>query len=541
MYRKGIWVIVSWLFLITVIAGLGNELTMNAAKYAEVSREIVESGDWVNLTVAGEPYDQKPPLMFWIGAILFSLFGITDVVFHVAIFLFSIIGIFSTYKLGTLLYNREVGQLSAILWAGSIAYIFFHNDAHTDTVLSTMVVLAIWQYANFFEKRNRFSFFAGLFATGLAMLAKGPVGMAVPAFAVGTHLIFNRRWKDIFHIRWLWAIPIIGITILPALVGLYNQFGSRGIVFYFWTNNMGRITGSYAGSNTDLFFYLHTALYMLAPFTVFAFIAIYRKIAKVSKTVFKQDIKNELYTIGGIIPFILILSISKAKYPHYLLSIIPLIMILAANFIIQTENSEIGKKLKLTIKSLNVFIALFFWGLIGLFVFWIFPEKRLSYWLLIALYLFAIILATLKTTGLQKQIGVLLVSALAFMFSLNFSFYSYMKTYHAPFQAVEVYNKQMTGNEEIHIYRARYWEIFFYAKYPGVYYDEQKKFSDLLQEKGDWVFTDEGGMKEIISYLPESMVKEFNHRQISRQTPAFLNPKTRASKLSKLYLVKLPG
>jgi hypothetical protein len=98
----------------------------------------------------------------------------------------------------------------------------------------------------------------------------------------------------------------------------------------------------------------------------------------------------------------------------------------------------------------------------------------------------------------------------------------------------------MTHKEEIHIYRARYWEIFFYAKYPGVYYDEQKKFSDLLQEKGDWVFTDEVGMKEITALLPETKITEFYHRQISRQTPAFLNPKTRQSKLSKLYLLKLP-
>jgi 4-amino-4-deoxy-L-arabinose transferase-like glycosyltransferase len=540
MYAKGLWFIASLLFLITVIAGIGNELTMNAAKYAEISREIVESGDWINLTVAGEPYDQKPPLMFWISALFFSLFGISDVVFRLSIFLFSIIGIASTYKLATLLYGRETGILSGVFWAGSIAYIFFHNDAHTDTVLSSMVILAIWQFANFFEKGNQLSFFAGLFAIGLAMLAKGPVGMAIPAFAVGTHLILKRRWKDIFNIRWLWAIPIIGLCILPALAGLYNQFGIKGIIFYFWTNNMGRITGTYAGSNTDIFFYLHTALYMLAPFTIFAFVALYRKTVLVFKNIKNQNPGNELYTFGGIVPFILILSIAKAKFPHYMLSIIPLIMILAAHFAIQSVSIEINKKLKVTINVLNYFIASIFWVAIGLFVFWIYPENRFSYWIIIVVFVLTLIFIILKTNGLTKRVGVLLVSILAFLFSLNYSFYSHMKTYHAPFQAVKIYNKQMTDKEEIHIYRARYWEIFFYAKYPGVYYDEQKKFSDLLQEKGDWVFTDEVGMKEITALLPETKITEFYHRQISRQTPAFLNPKTRQSKLSKLYLLKLP-
>jgi len=90
--------------------------------------------------------------------------------------------------------------------------------------------------------------------------------------------------------------------------------------------------------------------------------------------------------------------------------------------------------------------------------------------------------------------------------------------------------------EEIHIYRARYRETFFYASYPGVYYDGQNKFTNILQEKGDYVFTDEIGMKELTTLVPETKIKEFNHRQISRQTPAFQNPKIRQSIL---YFFKL--
>lgn len=67
------------ILLLLVVTGLSLDLPMvvNAAKYAQVSREILDNGDWINLTIAGDPYDQKPPLMFWIGALFFSILGVS--------------------------------------------------------------------------------------------------------------------------------------------------------------------------------------------------------------------------------------------------------------------------------------------------------------------------------------------------------------------------------------------------------------------------------------------------------------------------------
>lgn len=544
MSDKKLWVVFAFLFALVVVSSWGTLLTENAAKYAQVSREMLENKEWISLTIGGDPYDQKPPLMFWIGAIFYSLFGISDVVFRIGILSVSAIGVFATYKTGTLLYDKTTGVLATVFWSASVGYIHFHNDAHTDTVLASMVILSIWLLTHYFEKGNRVYFYCGIFAAGLAMLAKGPVGLIIPATAVGIHLMVNRRWNEIFNWQWLIAAPIIVVTILPALVGLYKQFGMEGIKFYFWTNNMGRITGSYQGSNTDPIFYIHTSLYVLAPFTVFAFGGFVKKIiASISSIRNRQKFSEELYTLGGILPYLLVLSVAKAKNPHYMLAVVPLIMILAARFAHNYSKGDYGKIWKSSVKCINIVLSVAFWLLIGLFVFWIFPEENPWYWVIIGLFVVALLLILLKANGFRKEMGYLTLSFFAFMFSFHFSFYQHMKTFHAPFNAVAFYNEQAKPNEVIHVYRsrARYWEILFYAKYPGVYYNEQKKFSDLLQEKGDWVFTDEIGMKEITALLPETKIEEFNHRQISRQSPAFLNPKTRESKLSKLYLLKLPG
>jgi 4-amino-4-deoxy-L-arabinose transferase-like glycosyltransferase len=531
------------LFLGVVWSSLNLPMVVNAAKYAQVSREILSGGDWIKLTIAGDAYEQKPPLLFWIGALFFKVFGISTPVWKIAVYLVSILGIWSTYQLGKELYGRNAGLLSALFWACSLSYLYYHNDIHTDTLLADLVIFSVWQFALFFRKKKTSGFYLGILGTGLAMLAKGPVGLAIPAMAVGVHLIMHRDWKAIFHPRWLIAALIIVIVIFPALLGLYQQFGMEGIKFYFWTNNMGRITGSYYVQNPDPFFYLHTILYILAPFTVFALFGLFFKLKElvVSKCNFSSS--DEFFTLGGIIPYMLVLAVSKTKNPHYLMAVVPLFMILAAWFAIRLSEEISWKKIFRAVSVLTVLVQIVFWTLIGLFVCWFFPEKSGWYWLGIMICAGLIVFVTLKYKGVLRQIGTLTVTILAFMFSLNFSFYPQMARYHSPFQVVKDFNRQASGGEHIHLYRkpSRYWEIFFYSVNPGKYFMTEEELPQLLSKHKDWVFTDTEGKNQILKNLPDTKIAgEYSHRSLSQISMPFLNPATRESKLEKRYLLHLP-
>ncbi|MGB4540631.1 MAG: glycosyltransferase family 39 protein, partial [Prolixibacteraceae bacterium] len=215
------------ILLLLVVTGLSLDLPMvvNAAKYAQVSREILDNGDWINLTIAGDPYDQKPPLMFWIGALFFSILGVSTPVWKLSLLLVSGVGIYSTYRLGKLLYDETTGRLAALFWATSLGFLYFHNDIHIDTLLADTITFSIWQLAAFFKSKKPAHFYLGMAGAGLSMLAKGPVGLAIPAFSTGFHLIMHKKWKEILHPRWIAGTLIIAILIIPALVGLLNQFG----------------------------------------------------------------------------------------------------------------------------------------------------------------------------------------------------------------------------------------------------------------------------------------------------------------------------
>jgi 4-amino-4-deoxy-L-arabinose transferase-like glycosyltransferase len=537
------WWIILLLFLLVVALSLDLPMVVNAAKYAQVSREIVESGDWINLTIAGDPYDQKPPLLFWIGAVFFQLFGVSAAVWKIAVILASLGGIYSTYQLGRLLYDELTGRFAALFWAVSLGYLYFHNDIHTDTLLADTVIFSIWQLASYFKGKKPVHFYLGMAGIGLSMLAKGPVGLAIPAFAVGIHLALHRKWKEIFHPRWLTGAVVVFIMIIPALAGLFNQFGPEGIKFYFWTNNMGRITGSYAGKNSDPFFYIHTSLYMLAPFTVFALSGLGRTIGKVFSSWKKFPAHDEFYTLGGILPYLLILSVAKAKNPHYLIAVIPLLMILAAAFTMALASAKTSSTTRKTVSFLNVFITCLLWVIIAVFGLWLFPEMKFMVWAGIAIIAGLLYYFWRNYRGISRQIAILALSMMAFMFSLNASIYPRMVQYHSPVHALKDYNEQSAQGEEIHCYLppSRYWEIFFYASNPGRYYVTEEELPQLLNEKKDWVFTDENGKNQIIGRNPDTIIAgEYDHSSLSKITLPFLIPSTRAGKLQKRYLLHLP-
>jgi 4-amino-4-deoxy-L-arabinose transferase-like glycosyltransferase len=531
------------LLLVVITAGLHSPLIVNAAKYAEVSREILENRDWINLTIAGEPYEQKPPLMFWIGAVFFNLFGVSAPVWRIAFYLISALGIYSTYRLGRLLYDETVGRYAALFWMTSLGYLHYHNDIHTDTLLADTVIFSVWQLAAFFRNKKAIHFYAGIAGTGLSMLAKGPVGLAIPVFAVGSNLLFHHKWRDIFHPRWIAATVMVAIMLMPAFIGLYNQSGKEGIWFYFWTNNMGRITGSYYGNNSDPFYYLHTSLYVLAPFVVFAIagtIVAIRKLLSGRKT---STGSNELYIVGAILPYLIILSVAKTKNPHYLVTLGPFFMILGARFARLLYSGEVSESLKRTVTWMNGFIVVLIWMLILVFPTYLFPEKNGWFWLLLILFASITAVSLVVYRGVMRQTAVLALTCLAFIFSLNFSFYPSMQKYHAPLSAVRDFNQKALPGEHLHIYKpaSRYWEIFFYSKNPGKYFPDNSNLSTLLKESGEWVFTDQEGCEEISGLLPQVQIAaEYNHHSLSRISLPFLNPGKRSTRLSRRYLLHLP-
>lgn len=531
------------LILLVIISSLPVPLLVNAAKYAQVGREILVNHDWINLTIGGEPYDQKPPMLFWLAAMTFSIFGYSASAYKISVISVSVLGIYSTFRLGKLFYGKETGLLAALFWASSLGYLHFHNDIHTDTMLVSFVVFSVWQFMSFFKERKWYQFILGAVGVGLSMLTKGPVGMLIPAFAVGANLLVHKQWRDIFNLRWIVAAVIVGIIIIPALLGLFRQFGLEGIKFYFWTNNMGRVTGSYQGTNNDYFFYLHTSLYMLLPWTVFMVVAIFNEIKSLVKLK-KADVGAiEVATIAAVVCFLGILSIAKQKNPHYMLSAIPFLFIITAKWTVRNFGIEQFAKKAKVISIINKVVVVLFLVMIPFMSTFFFPETRILYWVIIVILIGSAIYFLFQKTDLRKQVLMLLFASSALLFTINYNMLPNMCKYETSIEAAEIFNKMAEPGATLNIYgeKARLWELLFYSDSYGTYLQTRQMLEDFLPHSGAWIYTNEECYKEMQEMgLNMEVAHEFtNHKKVTSQSINFLNPNKRDSRFQKMYLIVL--
>lgn len=333
-------------------------INVDSAQYAAISMELLQQDNWLFFYERGEDYLDKPPMIFWSSALSYWLFGISPFTYKLTSFIFSILCIYSTYQLGKLFYDDEVGELSVLLLVFSVGFLYLNMDVKTDVILCGAVVSSVYWLAKYKEQRNFISLFLGAFFIGIALLTKGPLGLMVPVFSLIPELCYTKQVRKILDYKLLLAGLVVLMMLLPMSIGLYQQFdlhpekvingktGVSGLKFYFWEQSFGRITGSNVWSNdTGYFYFVHTLFLFALPW-VLAFILAY---ANKIRLLLARNRLKEIITISGFTLTLMALSLSQFKLPHYIFVAFPFVAIIAAS-----EYKALTKN-KTLFKCLNFF------------------------------------------------------------------------------------------------------------------------------------------------------------------------------------------
>ncbi|WP_462318723.1 ArnT family glycosyltransferase [Marinilabilia sp.] len=525
------------------IAGLFPEVSIDAGKYAAVSRHIYESGDWLHLKIHGDPYMQKPHLLFWLSAASFHLFGMSMFAFKFPTLLFSVLGVYSTYRLAKNYYSPKVAFLAMIIYATSQMLFLYSNDLHTDALLTANVMFSIWQFSAFLKSGKLLNFILAFTGAGLAMITKGPIGLAIPAFAVGSHLIATRNWRQLLSPVWLAGIPILGVILFPVLKGNYDAFGWEGIEFFFWTNNAGRITGDYVGSNVDYFFYLHTMLYIFLPWSLFALGALWWQTRYLKFRKYPLKVRPEYYTYGTLIIYTVILSIARQKAPHYFFPMIPLLSVIVADFVNKVSTDPALKKWHRFLLATRTLIVVLMWVLLLLIMAFIFPSNNLFLWMVTALCFGFFIFSFRLFHGVPvlNLVIPMVVAAISLNMMINTHFFPEIYKYQGVIQASYRYNNLAEDNDRIYSFLTTQFEDYYYPKRVAEKLDSQVEADSVFNQLGGWVITTREGRDFLKERYRRNLVYEelFLHKKISKMNWKFLNPNTRHMALKEIFLLKI--
>lgn len=321
-------------------------MDIDASQYAEISREMSLSNDFLHIYDRGYDYLDKPPFLFWISALSMKVFGATPFAYRLPTILFAFLAIYATYRLTRKLYNEATGRIAALVLATSQGFFLWTNDVRTDMVLTGCVATALWCIRECEERRRWQYVIGGTAAIACGMMTKGPVALFVPLFAFGADWLLRRKWKLIFSPWHLLDAALIAVFLIPMCIGLYQQFdlhpekwiegkqGTSGLRFFFWTQSFGRITGENSWDNgADPFFLLSSMGWAFLPWIALFLTALFINVRLLIQQKFRLHDGQEWLSTGGFIITYLSLCISKYQLPHYILVAFPLVAVMAGKLV----------------------------------------------------------------------------------------------------------------------------------------------------------------------------------------------------------------
>lgn len=526
--------IIALLALVAIyVAGLQIDvMDVDASQYASISLEMLQSGEYLQTHYLGQDYLDKPPLLFWTSALAFKLFGVQNWSYKLFSLLFSLLGVYSTFRFAKLYYNHQIAVWSALILASCQAFFLINNDVRTDTMLVGAVIFAIWQIAEHLQTGRWIYLVGASVGIALAMLSKGPIGLMVPVLAFGSDWVFKGQWRNFFRWQWLVVVLLVGILLSPMLYGLYLQHGSFGPYFFFWAQSFGRLTGDNPFINSGMgtqppspFFFVHTFLWSFLPWSLLALGGLWLGIRTFFKNLFRVPATEEFITLlGFILPFIA-LSFSDYKLPHYIYVLFPFAAIMAARF---ADALQSGVGPWRGIHSVLAILLLVF--AIGLGA-WAFPVSSVAIWMgFVLLALLAVYHIALRNQWLQACLFAVLAANLI----LNAGVYPQLMQYQSTSRAGQDIAALKPDNA-ISLY-PRGNALDYYAQQPV----PQNTSIPTPLPKGTIIFTDNQGLQELYdAHIDIDILKTYPHYRITILTWTFINPATRAAKLQERFLVEV--
>jgi len=293
--------------------------------YAQTAREMARSGDWITPTLCDRPYLIKPPLYHWLAASAFHLLGENELAARLPQALFGIATILSVGWLATGLFPKKSGWLAGAALLTSPGFLIGARVAGMDVLLLLCITLSLISFFKGYRRsatRRPWLLASGFFA-GLGMLAKGPLGLFIPAMVI---LLFLGMRRDPGLIVSRAALESGAIALLTAAVWYAPVWLLHGQDFtrVFWVgNNLARITEPVSDHAGPPGFYLPVFLLAFLPWSFPFVIALGRASRRVWKEGLRASAPEDLFLLIWFIAPFLFYSAIATKLPGYLLPVFP--------------------------------------------------------------------------------------------------------------------------------------------------------------------------------------------------------------------------
>ena len=202
-------------------AGLGDYplLDPDEGRYAEIPREMVESGDYITPRLNYVKYYEKPPLYYWITAGSLILFGQNEMAVRAVPALAGCLTVLLIIGFGKRLFGGMAGPMAGWIYATSVLPVVMARMPIIDGVFS-LFLTATWAswwlgYDTESKRKRKIWYILAWGCMGLATMTKGIAAIALTVAIIFPFVFLRRDWKALKNMAWMPGILLFAAIVLP--------------------------------------------------------------------------------------------------------------------------------------------------------------------------------------------------------------------------------------------------------------------------------------------------------------------------------------
>ncbi len=306
--------------------GVPGLMDPDEGRYAEIAREMLVSGDFITPRLNFLPYLEKPPLVYWLTALSLSVGGLNEWAARFIPALSALGGVMAVYWLTAKLWGPGTAFLAAMVTATSSGYFLLGRLLILDMTLTGFMTWGIALAYLAVRNQQRHYLPWAYLALGLAVLAKGPVAVVLPALIFLSWFLAQKQGRGV---RQLWhpgGALIFAVVVLPwyILVAWRNpDFWN----YFFLQEHIQRFLAPRVHAGQPFYFYLGV---LVSGFLPWVFLLPWAWRASVSGRPSPEASRDRLFLLLWFGVIFIFFSLARSKlFPYLLPGLPPLAMLVA--------------------------------------------------------------------------------------------------------------------------------------------------------------------------------------------------------------------
>jgi 4-amino-4-deoxy-L-arabinose transferase-like glycosyltransferase len=315
---------------------------------AEAAREMLESGNWIIPTFNYQLRVDKPALLYWLQVFAYRAFGVNEFAARLPSALAALLTVLIVYELGRQMFSPSTGLVAGLILSTSVAFCASAHFANPDALLNLTTAATLFVFWQGFSSGSRWWFLTAAVTTALGVLAKGPVGLMLPAGVIFLFLLWSQKLGVLLDRRLMQGFLLFFLVAAPWYIWVGVDTKANFLRGFIFQHNIGRYLQPMEHHTGPAYYYLLVLAVGFVPWSIFlwptarlaigvrardddgTFIPAYANEGTDTNVCATRGISRYRFLWCWMAVYLLFFTFASTKLPNYILPIYAPVAILTA-------------------------------------------------------------------------------------------------------------------------------------------------------------------------------------------------------------------